>query len=192
VGREQGPDFYDGRLGDFLRPLEESPWLPLYAKAATLLPPVETGPRVLDLGCGTGRMAKLLSNLGYTNYHGIDFSPARIAEAKRYVPGASFETADILHPSTLSRFAEYNAFIVLEVLEHIEADRTLIEALPSGGTVILSVPSYDSAAHVRWFPTISDALARYEPFLTIEQVHRIPMRDKFIALMQGSRPSPTA
>jgi len=55
------------------------------------------GDRVLDVGCGPGRHALLLSERGFPT-HGIDIS-ARFVElaAARAVPGATFERLDARH-----------------------------------------------------------------------------------------------
>jgi SAM-dependent methyltransferase len=51
-------------------------------------------PHVLEIGCGDGRDAKEITKR--TPYYlGIDISTSMIAEAKRYVPGAKFEVADV-------------------------------------------------------------------------------------------------
>ncbi len=49
---------------------------------------------VLEIGCATGRDAKLLQSLGF-QYTGIDLSPAMVARAQANVPGATFQVADL-------------------------------------------------------------------------------------------------
>jgi SAM-dependent methyltransferase len=46
--------------------------------------------RVLDVGCGSGRLARELLAAGYA-VHGIDASPAMIALAREQAPGARFD-----------------------------------------------------------------------------------------------------
>ncbi len=56
------------------------------------------GSRILDLGCGKGRHAFELHQLGF-EVHGIDLSPASIQQAKQYErPGLSFSVADMREP----------------------------------------------------------------------------------------------
>ncbi|MHB1128304.1 MAG: class I SAM-dependent methyltransferase [Bacillota bacterium] len=45
--------------------------------------------RVVELGCGSGTLAKILANKGYS-VHGIDLSPAMIRLAKNKVPKGKF------------------------------------------------------------------------------------------------------
>lgn len=58
---------------------------------ATLLPP---GARVLDAGCGTGRVTARLAELGYDAV-GCDADPAMIEVARRETPGLDLRVADL-------------------------------------------------------------------------------------------------
>jgi SAM-dependent methyltransferase len=53
---------------------------------------IPKGAKVLDIGCGYGRMAQL-----FTNYTGIDISPDFIALAKELNPDKKFLVADLNH-----------------------------------------------------------------------------------------------
>src|SRR5687767_5497612 len=104
MGSERGPDYYDAKMTRVSEPLESSPWRSVYEKATELLPapPVLGEQTIADIGCGTGRFAELLRRRGYTRYWGIDFSPARVAEARRYVPQFEFVVGDVLAAETSS------------------------------------------------------------------------------------------
>lgn len=52
------------------------------------------GSRVLDAGCGAGRMSRLLASEGLT-VDGVDLSPAMIALARETVPAAEFRVGDL-------------------------------------------------------------------------------------------------
>jgi trans-aconitate methyltransferase len=157
---EQGPEFYDARLARVSEPLETSPWLSVYELAASLLPPPPAGP-IADIGCGTGRFAMLLFRAGYDDYWGLDFSPARVAEARSYVPQFEFDVADVFEPATIERFQHFRIFTILEVLEHLERDLDVLAGVPAGAQIVLSVPNYRSAGHVRWFDDLDDVRSRY-------------------------------
>lgn len=189
MGREQGADFYDERLGRVGLPLEESPWLAVYALTADLLPLPKAGVAIADLGCGTGRLAKLLQARGHERYWGVDFSPARIEECRQYVPGFAFDTGDLFAPDVQARFPDFGAFVALEVLEHVEDDLPLLDALPGGATVVFSVPNYDSDGHVRTFAAPDDAVARYGALLHVDAVGVLPRRKagRTIFVLRGKR-----
>jgi ubiquinone/menaquinone biosynthesis C-methylase UbiE len=61
------------------------------ATFAELVPP---GSRVVDVGCGPGRITAHLAELGL-DVHGIDLSPAMVAEARRRHPELDFEVGDL-------------------------------------------------------------------------------------------------
>jgi 2-polyprenyl-3-methyl-5-hydroxy-6-metoxy-1,4-benzoquinol methylase len=73
--------------------------------------------RVLDLGCGAGvPAAKLLAERGF-NVMGLDISGVQIERARRLVPGARFEQADMVtweHES-----ASFDAVVSLYALIHV-------------------------------------------------------------------------
>ncbi|HIJ62508.1 MAG TPA: methyltransferase domain-containing protein [Rhodospirillaceae bacterium] len=54
--------------------------------ALALLAPYLPGRRVVELGCGSGRLAERLIAAGAISYHGYDLSPVAVAEARRHVP----------------------------------------------------------------------------------------------------------
>ena len=62
-----------------------------------LVPP---GQRILDLGCGTGR---LLASLQPSRGVGVDFSAAMVSEARRRHPQFEFVVGDVENPAALSR-----------------------------------------------------------------------------------------
>lgn len=51
---------------------------------------LSVGARVLDVGCGSGLLARKLLDAGFS-VHGVDASPAMIELARGYAPGADFE-----------------------------------------------------------------------------------------------------
>ncbi len=68
-----------------------------YRYTRFLVPP---GQRVLDLGCGTGR---LLAALEPSRGVGVDLSPVMIEEARRRHPGLEFEVGDVEDEAVLHR-----------------------------------------------------------------------------------------
>jgi len=62
---------------------------------AQLRPLVPEGGRVVDLGCGSGRLAFHLARAGYAVL-GVDRSAALLALARRRAPGATFRRASFL------------------------------------------------------------------------------------------------
>lgn len=185
MGREQPATFYDSRMSEMMKPLETSRWRGLYQTVANLLPPAEMAGAVADLGCGTGRFAELLRRRGYQSYWGVDFSAVRIEEARRYVPQYPFDIGDLFDSAVVERFSEFSTFVVTEVLEHVERDVELLESLPLGAWVVLSVPSYDSDGHVRHFRNKRQVESRYGTALDIVQL-RVEGRRRHLTRLPGA------
>lgn len=164
---EKDSKYYDRNKDRAMLPLHESPWFEVYKKAAILLPNPEAVPNIIDLGCGSGRFAKLLQMMGYTKYLGVDFSGTLIKECRRYVPEFNFKVNNVFSNQIVKKFTEFDTFILLEILEHLEKDRDLVSLIPSGSNIIFSVPNYLSESHVRAFNTQREAIERYNDLIKI-------------------------
>ncbi len=164
--------YYDGLLRDpknaYGLPLEQSPYRELYERAAALVP---TGLRICDLGCGSGRFASLVID-NSASYVGIDFSARLIEEARRYT---GLDEEFVLDDLRRMEIPSTDVYVCLEVLEHLDDDLALLQSLPHGATVICSVPSFDSASHVRIFPTVRSVRARYLPLLEMDEIDTIEL-----------------
>jgi SAM-dependent methyltransferase len=99
--------------------------------------------RVLELGCGAGRLTGYLSEIA-SSAHGIDISPAMVAYCRRRYPQATFDEGDLrdvgdLEPGAFDVIvASYN---VLDVLGDDERSRVLDGihgVLRPGGLLIMS------------------------------------------------------
>ena len=122
---------------------------------------VRSGSRsVVELGCGSGQFASLLRDKGFRDYLGIDFSAVAVAQATGRCPELSFEVDDVLSSRVLETRA-YDAVVCLEVLEHVEEDRSVLERIRPGALVFASVPNFPAAAHVRHFESEREVLDRY-------------------------------
>lgn len=184
--REAAPaEFYDRVLDDPHNsqwlPLERNPYRPLWERTAALVPARSS---VVELGCGTGRLASLLVRRART-YVGIDFAPRLIDEARRYVPRATFTVADL----RTDPIPAADVYVANEVLEHLEDDRALIARLPTGALVVFSVPSFDSASHVRHFDARGQAAKRYADLVELDHIEyvRHGRAGRFFHLMRGRR-----
>lgn len=106
--------------------------------------------RILDLGCGWGRLLMGLWTAGYKNIEGIEISPEQHAVAVRAagnrVPIISADAFDYLR----DREALYDVVIIHDVLEHMSTANALAllklvhESLREGGKVVVRVPNASS------------------------------------------------
>jgi ubiquinone/menaquinone biosynthesis C-methylase UbiE len=101
------------------------------------------GLRVLDVGCGTGGVLAHLK--GRARTIGVDRSVQALRHtAKRGVAGVACADMDKLPFGA----AEFDVVLMLDVLEHFEDDRAVVEAarrvLRPGGTLLVSVPAFQT------------------------------------------------
>lgn len=96
--------------------------------------------RILDIGCSTGRLLKLLKDKGYTHVFGLDPSPVCARLAKKLYDIDVF--IDSLF--TFKTEVKFDVIILIGVLEHIKDLRLAIKniqnLLSSNGLVYLEVP----------------------------------------------------
>jgi len=73
--------------------------------------------KILDFGCGYGRLVTYLRNRGYYNYLGIDISKGLISRAKKTNPTCAFQVASL--ETLLKEKKKFDAVIILGVIENI-------------------------------------------------------------------------
>lgn len=160
----------------------------LYEAAASLIPQES---KIVEFGCGTGKFItnhvaadKIKSYIGYDK----DVTAIDLARTSTESQLMEFVVADIL---TVDCDEPGCTFIALEVLEHLHnnLDLRLLGELPKGSRVIISVPSFDSSDHKKFFNNDWDALKRYSYVLDLEfwRKIRIPTGGGFFHLMRGYR-----
>jgi len=128
------------------------------------------GQKILEIGCGTGQLAHMLEDLGYTNYEGFDFSPVAVEKAKAACK-QQFFVGDALDASIYQR--PYDVVVSLEVFEHIKKDLDILKLIKSGTYVIISIPNFDDKSHVRWFRSQYQVRKRYYRLIDIKRIHFI-------------------
>jgi 2-polyprenyl-3-methyl-5-hydroxy-6-metoxy-1,4-benzoquinol methylase len=109
--------------------------------------------KILDYGCGTGRIAIELAKLTY-QVHGVDGSRGMIerarAEALKYnFPWLTYET---IEPEIWYPRQQYDAIVCSSVLEYVPDDKQLLgnfaKGLVPGGILLISVPYKFSAVGI--------------------------------------------
>ena len=114
-----------------------------WGKIATALAnrPVKT--RVLEVGCGNGKLLQFLSSNKNLVLSGVDVSQPSVQLAKE--KGLNVRLADFSNPATALKPDEmFDAIILSHVLEHVSdplgVARALAERLNVGGSIFVSVP----------------------------------------------------
>lgn len=120
-------DYYEQRARDFSASRQRD-W-PLFISFANY---IKKGDRVLDLGCGNGRLYPLVSQKG-AEYLGLDESASLLSEAKKMYPQGKFFAGDILDLKVKDKF---DAIFLIAVLHHISSVKLRQEALCNAAKLV--------------------------------------------------------
>lgn len=123
----------------------ETDYLPVLKEKCKLFLKMLKGRKILEVGCGTGNLIKLLSSNNF-ELSGTDYSNDYIINAKKKNPNVDFFQGDLTDPAFWKKHESvYDSVICSEVLEHIEDDLTALRIvhsiLKSDGTLIITVPA---------------------------------------------------
>jgi SAM-dependent methyltransferase len=139
-------------------------------------------PRVLDLGCGDGRIAGLLARNG-ADVTGVDPSPVALERARSAHRAIEF-TSPALDGTLPFDDGSFGAVVCLNVLEHVADTQRLMSetrrvSLP-GAWIALAVPSHGRLQ--RTLTALSSFERHYDP---LEPVLRFYTRRSLTALVEG-------
>ena len=162
MGKERPSEWYDQAFSasaTYHKPYSAiTIYLPLWNATAKLLADkyIES---VLDIGCGMGHFASLMQDRHpKIHYHGIDFSEYAVEYCQDLIDENMFTLSDAVNDPISPA---YEAYVLQEMLEHVEEDLKVIGKIPNGKLVIFTLPTFDSNGHVRWYPTMESILERF-------------------------------
>ena len=117
---------YD-EIADHYNETRKKHLLPLWNEIVKIAGEVKEGQRVLDIGCGNGRLLGAFEKKNI-EYLGIDNNEKLLEHARNIYPSNKFEKGDILE---LGRVSELNFDYVFSVavLHHVPGKRLQIDAL---------------------------------------------------------------
>lgn len=132
--------------------------------------------RIIDYGCGVGQFAELCLKNHKKYVYGCDFSKVAIdaARIRNHEISHVFHVHDLRENATFY-FNYYDVAVLCEVLEHIEFDREVLQKIPSGKRVIISLPNYMCNSHVRCYADGKAIDERYGDILKINAIGKINM-----------------
>ncbi|HEB53513.1 MAG TPA: metalloregulator ArsR/SmtB family transcription factor, partial [bacterium] len=155
-----------------------------------------SGPRVADLGCGTGLLAGALAARG-GEVLGVDHSERMLAEARANAPGVDFRRGelDALPLADGEVQAAFANLVWHHVPDHAAASREVHRVLADGGVVVVS----DLLPHdADWMrermgdlrlglraDEVVAALAR----AGFRELHSEPLRDRYAVTAPDGRPA---
>lgn len=141
----------------------DSPQKPLFEELINFVP---KNCSIVEFGCGTGQLAELLHELGIVSYRGYDWSKFGIEISRKRCPYFNFEVKNLCH--YIPEIQEGDVIIAVEFLEHIECDIGLLDQLPAGIEMIISLPPRMCSSHLRCFPNPKSIRERYENLLDFD------------------------
>jgi SAM-dependent methyltransferase len=108
-----------------------------------------SSPRVLDVGCGSGRIGEFVLDAGAAHYVGIDFSEPMIELARkrlaRFGERVELVTDDFLNAAVDGRFDAVLALGLFDYLPNAgDFTRRMFELCAPGGCVVGSFPAWSA------------------------------------------------
>jgi len=114
-----------------------------YAVAIKPLLKLPRSARILEAGCGSGRLLRALDALGYRRLVGLEISQQRLAQVRRYGPRSAELVCD---PEVPFQPHSFDAVVAAGVIEHVENPRRWLEQLARvvrpGGMLSLTSDTY--------------------------------------------------
>ncbi len=180
MGKELGKDYYDsvfqkgGHNQLYFKKAEEIKEYYTSWKLAYNFIIQNKISKVIDLGCGPGHFPSLFKDSDNITYEGYDFSEVAINQAKKLIGEKNNKINFYVKDLRGVSFDDNQDFYVsFEFLEHITFDLEILNKLKPNNQIIFSVPSYDSAGHVRYFLDESEIENRYGKILKLNKLAKI-------------------
>jgi SAM-dependent methyltransferase len=143
------------------------------------------GGRVLDLGCGSGDLARHLTDIGL-RVTGCDISERMLEQAERAEPAGTWVTLDPAWRELPFRAGVFGAVVASSVLEYVPDPEAVLRecarVLAPGGTMLATVP--DVRHPVRWLEWLA---ARCSPLLPPGRLGSAPRVAGYAEYLRVSR-----
>jgi 2-polyprenyl-3-methyl-5-hydroxy-6-metoxy-1,4-benzoquinol methylase len=134
-------------LSGHWRLLDSDDESPRYAALVAIIRAHHARPRLLDAGCGSGRLAGCFAPGELASYHGVDLSPEAVRQAQASGPaGCTFEQGNL---ETWASPSRYDVIVINEVVGYFHdpaATLTRLSAcLAPGGVLVVSLYRWGNA-----------------------------------------------
>lgn len=185
--REECNNIYANEKYSYSKHYSESPYINVWKKISEYINP---GERVVDIGCGVGQVMDMMLDKGAGRYTGFDISPIAISKAcERLAKRKDQNKASLICSNIFDweRVPAADKYILAEILEHITNDREMLEKVPSGSDVVITVPSFMGGSHVRKFDSEEEVKARYAGTIDCKAIDTIQYGTGRIYVMNGVR-----
>lgn len=107
----------------------------------------EKNSRILEAGCGTGRVVKYLSDLGYENIYGLELNKEIVNWINQVFPELKVDAGNILTMRYPDNY--FDRVLSYGVVEHFRQGLdapliSLFNVLTPGGLAVITVPSFNT------------------------------------------------
>lgn len=175
MGKEKEAEYYNDayrRIAEYSKKPCDTIYFNLWSRILGMISKREI---IFDLGCGPGQFAQLAFNNGYQYGCGVDFSKVSIDMAKNRNPTIQnkFFVRDLRNMDSVIKLIDADVYVLIEVLEHITIDTSILKSIPKRKHIILSVPMYEATGHVRTFPSKRAVISRYGHIIEPRQIQLI-------------------
>lgn len=149
---------------------------------------VGAGGAILDLGCGTGDLARFLSSAGF-HVTGCDVSPSMLTKAATTDAVGTVEWVKLNRDWQVLPFPDgaFDAVVASSVLEYVSSPAEVLaectRVLRPGAVVVATVP--DLAHPVRWLEAVVHLFTILSGVRTVAK--RSPRLDNYLAYLRISR-----
>jgi SAM-dependent methyltransferase len=170
--QQQGPEFYNRLHAGLDHAKTGAAYQPLFRKVVGNIR--EHGSRsILEVGCGSGPLARMILREHKGTYRGFDFSSEAIRNAGACTERPElFFVSDALDPHSYA--SEYDTIVCTEMLEHIDGDLDAIRLWRAGTWCVCTVPNFNYEGHVRFFNNPDEVAKRYGGLIDITTLIRVP------------------
>lgn len=144
---------------------------PIYESIVALLKGFRSiKPQVLEIGCGTGILGKMIMDAGF-RYRGFDFSAVAIRKCPHEI--RAFVTRRNAYHTAPYRVG-HNVVVAVEVMEHLR-DLEVVERISSGSYCIFTLPNFTDEAHLRVYPDSKEIKRYYKGLIKWSRITPVKM-----------------
>lgn len=156
----------------------ESFYYPSWKYAMKYLLLLDRNTEIFEIACGVGRFANFLFDMGFTIIRDLIFAAESVKIAKKRNPAFEdkFFVADAFETPEVAE--KHDLVICFEMLEHINKDLEMLNRIPSGTKLLLSVPNFDHPYHVRYFLSEKEVHERYGKVVNIFEISRFMLSEQ--------------
>ena len=130
--------------------------------------------RILEAGCGVGRVVRYLQDWGY-DIEGLELNASIVKQVIDRFPDMRIRQGNILHIPVSDEY--YGGLLSYDVVEHFtqgpdEALREMFRVLQPGGVAVVTVPAFNALRFLKYWRNIQNRLLLLKLHCNFLQNHK--------------------